>query len=93
MDQMAGIVLIMGLSVSPLLLFIACFYGDRRAVRNAKTQEMLLQRIQAPQVAVDQHVIQQAEEQKRMTPHFDSDEEFQRLDEMMIGIDPLGEMQ
>jgi hypothetical protein len=90
MNQMAGIVLIVGLSVSPLLLFIACYYGDRRAVRNAKTQEMLLQRIQAPQIAVDQHVIQQAEEQKRMTPHFDSDEEFQRLDEMMIGIDPMG---
>jgi hypothetical protein len=93
MNSITGIVIIAALTTLSGWFFLFLYYGDRWAARRSREREMLLQRIQAPQIAVDQHVIQQAEEQKRMTPHFDNDEEFQRLDEMMIGIDPLGEMQ
>jgi len=98
MDTMTGAVFIWGLSMIPLIFFTTLYYADRMSGRRHQEkaarmahEQMLLQRIQAPTMAVDQHVIQQATQQPRMTPHFDDDEEFHSLmNGDGIGLDPMG---
>jgi len=97
-DAWTGAVFIWGLSMIPLVFFTTLFYADRMSNRRQherdqrrEHEQMLLQRIQAPTMAVDQHVIQQATQQPRMTPHFDDDEEFHSLmNGDGIGLDPMG---
>lgn len=97
MNAWAGLSIISGLSIFSLVFFIALFYADRfsnrRALERAAErghQEMLLQRIQAPQTAVDQNVIKQAQATQRMAPHFEDDDEFnQAMTGDFIGFDPL----
>ena len=95
MDAWTGAVFIWGLSMIPLVFFTTLFYADRMSNRRQherdqrrEHEQMLLQRIQAPQIAVDQHVIKQHVDQERMTPRYDDDESLADL--MQIGIDPMG---
>jgi len=86
MDAWTGMVFIWGLSMISLIFFVVLYYANEFSARRAKQQEMLLQRIQAPQVAVDQHVIQQAQEQERKAARWDDDDDFHSL----MGADAIG---
>jgi hypothetical protein len=93
------IVIIAALTFSSAWFFALLVFIDRRDGRNREErsamrmhEQMLLQRIQAPAAAVDQHVIQTAEAQERMTPRWDDDDNFSKLMQGdTIGFDPLGD--
>lgn len=86
MTSQTMIIVIASLSFSSLWFFALLAFTDRWHSRVVEDRQMLLQRIQAPQAAADQHVIQTAQPQAPMTPRFDHDED---LHDLMIGIDPL----
>lgn len=98
MTSQTMIIIVASLSFSSLWFFAILIFTDRwhhrvRLEREAvrKHEQMLLQRIQAPVAAVDQHVIETAQQQPQMTPRFDSDEDLHRLlGGDTIGFDPLG---
>jgi len=88
MDSMTGIVIIFSLSLFAAMSLALLYYADKFSARRAAQQEMLLQRIQAPQIAVDQHVIREAHATPTRAVRFDDDEDFYRLkDDDMLGVD------
>jgi hypothetical protein len=99
MTSQTMIVVIASLSFSTAWFFAILVFADRRQRRVLEErsalrmhEQMLLQRIQAPATAVDQHVIQTAEAQERMTPRWDEDDDFSKLKQGdTIGFDPLGD--
>jgi hypothetical protein len=99
MTSQTMLVIIAALSFSSAWFLGLLVFIDRRDHRNREErsamrmhEQMLLQRIQAPATAVDQHVIQTAEAQERMTPRWDEDDDFSKLMQGdTIGFDPLGD--
>lgn len=97
MSSQTMIIIIASLSFSSAWFFAILIFTDRwhqrvRLEREAarKHEQMLLQRIQAPVAAVDQHVIETAQAQPQMTPRYDNDEDLDRLlNGDTIGFDPL----
>jgi hypothetical protein len=92
MTAIEGGVLIAALSLFSVCFFIVLYFGDRWSSRRLEEkrmdlehQQMLLQRIQAPEQAVAQHVMQVAPIEEPPRVEFDNDTSFFDA----LGINPL----
>ena len=92
MNGWTGMCIISALTVFGFWSLGVLYFLDKILTRRGKEREMLLQRIQAPDLATNQHAVQTVAEQPRMTPRYDDDEELGRLlAGDAIGFDPMGD--